>query len=213
MSDSNSNLYVYGITEQTDIEMDVDGVAGAATLYTVDYDPLSALVSDIDTTEPDRSDEAVTTHDEVLRTVIERDDVRTVVPMGFGMAFKNARTLKGVMRGARRAFRKALNDVEACVELGVKVVDPADGTVDADALQAALDDRLEPLSVGQTDDDLFSDRLLANRSYLVEQDEREAFDDALEAIEAEYEEALVKYTGPWAPYNFVDIHVGAEAST
>lgn len=212
MSDSDSNIYVYGITEQTDIEMDIDGVGGASTLYTVDYDPLSALVSDIDTTEPDRSDEAVTTHDGVLRSVIERDDVRTVVPMGFGMAFKNARTLKGVMRGAQRAFRKALNDVEGCVELGVKVVDPADGSTDGDVLRAVLDAELEPLSVGQTDDDLFSDRLLANRSYLVEQDEREAFDDAIEAIEADHEDALVKYTGPWAPYNFVDIRIGAEAS-
>jgi hypothetical protein len=149
----------------------------------------------------------------VLRTVIERDDVQTVVPMGFGMAFKNARTLKGVMRGARRAFRKALNDVEGCVELGLKVVDPADGSADPGALRATLDSELDPLSVGQTDDDLFSDRLVANRSYLVEQADREAFDDAVETVEAAHEAMLVKYTGPWAPYNFVDIRVGAEASS
>jgi hypothetical protein len=212
MTEDSSNLYVYGITEQTDIETTIDGVDGASTLRTVDYRSLSALTSDIDTTDPERSDEAVTTHDEVLRTVVQRDDVRTVVPMGFGMAFKNARTLKGVMRGAQRAFRKALNDVEGCVELGVKLVDPADGTTDPDALRTTLDETLDPLSVGQTDDDLFSDRLVANRSYLVEQTERDAFDDAIETIEANYENALVKYTGPWAPYNFVDIQIGAEAS-
>lgn len=213
MSDNNSNLYVYGITEQTDIEMEVDGVSGASTLRTVDYRSLSALTSRVDTTEPERSDEAVATHDDVLRAVVERDDVKTVVPMGFGMAFKNARTLKGVMRGAQRAFRKALNDVEGCVELGIKVVDPAEGTTDAEALQGALDDELDPLSAGQTEDDLFSDRLIANRSYLVEQDQRTAFDDAIETLETAHEDVLVKYTGPWAPYNFVDIRIGAEAST
>lgn len=212
MSDSNSNVYVYGITEQTDIEMDIDGVGDASTLYTVDYGPLSALVSDIDTTDPERSDDAVSTHDDVLRSAIERDDIQTVVPMGFGMAFKNARTLKGVMRGAQRAFRKALNDVEGCVELGLKVVKPDDGSVDRDALQEALDDSLGSLSVGETDDDLFSEHLLANRSYLVEQEQRPEFDDAVEMIEAEFDTAIVQYTGPWAPYNFVDIRIGAEAS-
>lgn len=212
MSDDNSNLYVYGITEQTDIEMEVDGVYGASTLGTVDYRSHSALTSRIDTTEPERSDEAVATHDDVLRAVVERDDVQTVVPMGFGMAFKNARTLKGVMRGAQRAFRKALNDVEGCVELGVKMVDPADGAADAGELRGTLEEELDPLSAGQTEDDLFSDRLIANRSYLVEQDQRDAFDEAVDRLETVNEDVLVKYTGPWAPYNFVDIHIGAEAS-
>jgi len=53
---------------------------------------------------------------------------------------------------------------------------------------------------------------VANRSYLVEQDQRGAFDDAVETLETAYEDVLVEYTGPWAPYNFVDIWVGAEAS-
>jgi hypothetical protein len=211
MSDT-PNLYVYGITEQTDIELTVDGVGGESVLRTVEYRSLVALVTDIDTTDPDRSDEAVAAHDSVLQTVIERDDVETVVPMGFGMAFKNARTLKGVMRGARRALRKALNDVEGCVELGVKLVGPAEEMADTDELRDRLESELAPLSVGQTDDDLFSDRLVANRSYLVEQDQRDAFDDAIDAIDAGYEDVLVKYTGPWAPYNFVDIRIGAEAS-
>jgi Gas vesicle synthesis protein GvpL/GvpF. len=185
MSD-NPNLYVYGITEQTDIELAVDGVGNGSTLRTVEYRSLAALVTDIDTTDPDRSDEAVAAHDSVLQAVIERDEVETVVPMGFGMAFKNARTLKGVMRGARRALRKALNDVEGCVELGIKLVDPADGGTDPDELRERLESDLDPLSAGQTDDDLFSDRLVANRSYLVEQDERDAFDDAVDAIDSDY---------------------------
>ncbi len=212
MTDKDSNIYVYGITEQTDLELEIDGVDGSSTLYTVDYGKLSALVSDIDTTDPDRSDEAVETHDDVLRSAIKHDHVKTVVPMGFGMAFKNARTLKGVIRGAQRAFRKALNDVEGCIELGVKVLKPDTEDADTDAIRTTLDETLGSISVGETDDDLFSDQLLANRSYLVEQDKRDVFDDAVEEIEAEYEDAIVQYTGPWAPYNFVDIRIGAEAS-
>lgn len=118
------HLYAYGVIEQADVELDVEAVAGADRVYTVDYRNLSAVVSDIDTTDPERTDEDVERHDDVLRAVMDHGDGHTVVPMSFGMAFKSARTLKGVVRGARRAFRKALNDVDGGIELGVKVVAP-----------------------------------------------------------------------------------------
>lgn len=203
------NLYAYGVIQQADLEIDVDGVGGADRVYTVDYRSLSAVVSDIDTTEPEQTDEAVTRHNEVLQTVLEHDGGRTVVPMGFGMAFKNARTLKSVVRGARQAFRKALNDTEGTVELGLKLV-ATDDTVDATAVRDTVTEQLADLAVESTDDDLFSDRLVINRSYLVERDQRDAFDDAVDDIETTYEDLTVQYTGPWAPYNFVDIRISAE---
>lgn len=208
-SPMSEHIYVYGVVEQQDLSLDIDGVDGADELYTVDYRTLSALVSDIDTTDPERSDENVETHNDVLQQVIEHDGGRTVVPMGFGMAFKNTRTLKGVMRGARRAFRKALNDIEGTVELGVKLVDTGDA-VDHGAARTDVAERLGALAVEDTDDDLFSDALVLNRSYLVKRSERDAFDDEIDAIEADYPELTVQYTGPWAPYNFVDIQIGAE---
>jgi hypothetical protein len=205
-----SHVYAYGIVEQEDLELAVDGVGGADRAYTVDYRSLSAIVSDIDTTDPERTDEAVETHNEVLQAVLEYDGGRTVVPMGFGMAFKNTRTLKGVIRGGRRAFRKALNDVEGTVELGVKLVASGDVTVDREAVREAVDGRLSAIAVDGTDGDLFSDRLVLNRSYLVDREDRDAFDDAVDEIEATHDDLLVQYTGPWAPYSFVDIRIGAE---
>jgi hypothetical protein len=206
-----SNLYVYGVVEEAELELDGPGVDGADRIYTVDYRGLSAVVSDIDTTEPEQTDERVTRHNEVLQRVLEHDGGRTVVPMQFGMAFKNARTLKGVVRGSRRAFRKALNDTEGKVELGVKLVATEPADVDHDAVRGDVGARLSELAVNETDDDLFSDRLVLNRSYLVERERRDAFDDAIDGIEAEYD-LHVQYTGPWAPYNFVEIHIGAEGS-
>ncbi|MFT4957903.1 MAG: hypothetical protein ACI9EZ_001222 [Halobacteriales archaeon] len=206
-----TNVYAYGIIEQEDIELDIDSVAGASNVYTVDYKTLSAIVSDIDTTEPERTDEDVERHNEVLRTVMEHGDGRTVVPMSFGMAFKDTRTLKGVIRGARRAFRKALNDVDGTIELGVKLLASDPEAVDGDAVREDVDQRLGDHCINETDNDLFSDRLVLNKSYLVDRAEQGAFDDAIDEIEAEYEDDLiVQYTGPWAPYNFVDIHIGAD---
>ena len=205
------NLYTYGIIEQENLELDVEGVAGADLIYTVDYKNVSAVVSDIDTTEPDRTDEDVEAHNTVLQHVLEYDGGRTVVPMSFGMAFKNGRTLKGVLRGARRALRSTLNDIEGTVELGVKVLAPADDAVPQEDIQATVTDRLTELCINETENDLFTDRLIVNKSYLVDRDQRDAFDTAIDEIEAEYDdELIIKYTGPWPPYNFVDIHIGAE---
>ncbi|WP_435186746.1 gas vesicle protein GvpF [Halobellus sp. EA9] len=205
------NLYTYGIIEQEDLELNVEGVAGADRIYTVDYKNFSAVVSDIDTTEPDRTDEDVEAHNTVLQHVLEYDGGRTVVPMSFGMAFKNERTLKGVLRGARRALRSTLNDIEGTVELGVKILAPVDNAVSQEDIQATVTDRLTELSINETENDLFTDRLIVNKSYLVDRDQRDAFDAAIDEIEAEYDDELtIKYTGPWPPYNFVDIHIGAE---
>jgi hypothetical protein len=131
--------------------------------------------------------------------------------MSFGMAFKNTRTLKGVLRGARRAMRSTLNDIDGTVELGVKVIASGEETVSEGEIRTEVTDRLSGLSINETENDLFSDRLIINKSYLVERERRDAFDAAIDDIETGYGDAvMVQYTGPWAPYNFVDIHIGAE---
>jgi hypothetical protein len=204
------NLYTYGVIEQEDIEVEVDGVGDAERIYTVDYRTLSAVVSDIDTTEPERTDEDVEAHNNVLQHVLEYDDGRTVVPMSFGMAFKNERTLKGVLRGARRPLRSALNDIEGTIELGVKVIAPAESGVPHTEIQEDVIDRLSEVSINETENDLFTDRLIVNKSYLVEREHRDVFDAVIDEIEEGYDDNLtIQYTGPWPPYNFVDIHIGA----
>ncbi|GGJ05400.1 protein gvpF [Halobellus salinus] len=205
------NIYTYGIVEQEDLEVATEGVAGADRIYTVDYRTFSAVVSDIDTTEPERTDEDVEAHNTVLQRVLEYDGGRTVVPMSFGMAFKNKRTLKGVLRSARRALRSTFNDIKGTVELGVKILAPADDATPRENVYASVTDQLTGLSASETENDLFMDRLIVNKSYLVDRDQRDAFDAAIDGIESEYDdELIIKYTGPWPPYNFVDIHIGAE---
>jgi len=201
------HLYVYGIVEDEELELGVEGVGDADSVYTVTTGGLSAVVSDIDTTDPERTTEAMEAHDGVLKAVLED---RTVVPMSFGMAFKDERTLRNVLGGGKRAFRKALDEVEGTVELGVKVVSEADADLQRDSVRAETRDRLEPIAVDVVGNDLFSDRLLVNDAYLVERDDREAFDHAVGDLEQELDGVVVQYTGPFAPYNFVDIHVGAE---
>jgi len=204
------NVYTYGIIESEDMTLAAAGVGGATEIYTVEYRSLAAVVSDIDTTDPERTDEAVEAHNDVLQRVLTDDGGRTVVPMSFGMAFKNTRTLKGVLRGARPALQSALNDIDGTVELGVKVLTTGDETAADEEIRADITETLADVSINETENDLFSDRLVVNKSYLVSRTEREAFDAAIDEVEAAHgDRVAVKYTGPWPPYNFVDIHIGA----
>ncbi|MFC6717234.1 GvpL/GvpF family gas vesicle protein [Natrialbaceae archaeon GCM10025810] len=206
-----SNRYVYGIVESDEgLAFETDAVGGADRVYPVEHRRLAAVVSDIDTTEPEETDEDAKRHDEVLRELMERDGGRTVVPMQFGMVFESDRALKNVLRGARPAFRRTMNDVEGTVELGVKVVREEDADVDREAVVEDVSERLESIADGSVENGLFSDRLVLNRSYLVDRDDREAFDEAVATLEESYDDLIFKYSGPFAPYSFVDVHIGAQ---
>jgi hypothetical protein len=210
---SDSHLYSYGVIEDDgdfDLDLTDDGVEGADEAYAVSHGPLAAVVTDIETMEPERTDENVRAHDDVLQEILVEGE-RTVVPMRFGMTFKNARSLKSVLRGGRRAFTKAQREIDGSVEMGVKLVVDEEADPDRAAVAEDTADRLRAVSEEEAENDLFSDRLVFNRSYLVDRDDREAFDEAVDEIdEAWGEELTVQYTGPWAPYNFVDIEIGAK---
>ena len=205
-----SNLYTYGVIENESIEIDETGVNGAP-VRTVEYRSLAAVVSEIDELEPERTDDNATAHDEVLRAALQSDGGRTIVPMQFGMVFKTENALKNILRNGRVAFRRSLNDLDGMVELGVKLVTKDDTSVDRPAVVEDVATRLREVTDTEAGNELYSDRLVFNRSYLVERDSQTAVDDAVAEIRDDYEADLhVQYNGPWAPYNFVDIEIGAE---
>lgn len=204
------SLYAYGVIEQEELELEIEGVEGAERAYTVDCDSISVLVSDIDTVEVERTDENVRAHAAVLQDLLQHDGGRTIVPMGFGMAFKDESTLENLFRQTQSTFVQALDELEGTVELGLKVVVEGDGNVDRAAIEEDVASRFDELAVDATENDQFSDRLVVNRSFLVERDNQDAFNSAVAAFEADHEDLLVEYSGPWPPYNFVEIKIGAQ---
>ena len=204
-----SSLYVYGVTEQTALEFDADGVNGASRIYTVDSPPLSAVVSDVDTVEPEESEENLRLHNDVLQQVLEYEGGQTIVPMQFGMAFTDLGTLKNVLGEANEAFVRALDEVDGTVELGLKVVKPSDDSVDASAIRQHAAELFDDIAKATERGAQFSDRLVVNRSYLIDRSDQETFNEAVGEFQETHEDLLVQYTGPWPPYNFVDIQIGA----
>lgn len=205
-----SSLYAYGVIEREGLEFDTSGVNGADTAYTVDHPPLSAVVTDIDTVEPERTEENARAHNEVLQQILQHSEVRAVVPMQFGMAFKNEETLKNLLNESAHAFTQVLEEVEGKVELGLKVLNPAGEDVDEDTVRNDVEERFDDLATTSTRGDMFSDMLVVNRSFLVEREEQGAFNEAVGEFQEAHDDLLVHYTGPWAPYSFVDIKIGAK---
>lgn len=201
-------LYVYGVVEDVSLDLELDAVDGGTRVYTVDDRSLAAVVSEVDDVEPERTEENLRRHDDVLRSVMEYGDGVTVIPMQFGMVFEGERPLKNVLRHARPALTRALRETDGRVELGVKVLAGEGANGDRDGVREAVTAELDPLSVGATDGEAFSDRLVLNRSYLVEREDREAFDQAVGRIQDRYDDYAVHYSGPWAPYSFVDVEIG-----
>jgi hypothetical protein len=54
------------------------------------------------------------------------------------------------------------------------------------------------------------DKMILNAAFLVARDREGDFDAKVKAIDAKYENLKFKYTGPWPPYNFVNIRLKLE---
>ena len=89
-------------------------------------------------------------------------------------------------------------------------------------VEAALEDRsnefisdiydtLRPLSVATRSNKVIGENMILNAAFLVERSHEQDFDEAVRALSRRHSELLVfKYTGPWPPYNFVNIKLKLE---
>jgi hypothetical protein len=69
---------------------------------------------------------------------------------------------------------------------------------------------LRDVSVASRSNKPIGDRMIMNAAFLVARDTEEAFDSRVKAIGSRYDKLTFKYTGPWPPYNFVNIRLKLE---
>ena len=76
---------------------------------------------------------------------------------------------------------------------------------------ADIHEALKPVAVASRSNKVIGDRMILNAAFLVERTQERAFDDKVKEVSRRYEELLTfKYTGPWPPYNFVNIKLKLE---
>ncbi len=70
---------------------------------------------------------------------------------------------------------------------------------------------LQPYAIASRSNKPIGDKMILNAAYLVERSGEAEFDEAVKMLSRKHEEALsFKYTGPWPPYNFVNIKLKLE---
>ncbi len=69
---------------------------------------------------------------------------------------------------------------------------------------------LRDVSVASRANKPIGDRMIMNAAFLVARDQEAAFDAKVKAVSARHEKLTFKYTGPWPPYNFVNIRLKLE---
>jgi len=70
---------------------------------------------------------------------------------------------------------------------------------------------LRGVCVASRDNQPIGDKMIMNAAFLVERDREAEFDNAVNKIARKYGQRLkFKYTGPWPPYNFVNIRLKLE---
>jgi hypothetical protein len=71
-------------------------------------------------------------------------------------------------------------------------------------------DRLRDVSVAARANKPIGDRMILNAAFLVTRDREDEFDARVKALGANHDKLTFKYTGPWPPYNFVNIRLKLE---
>jgi hypothetical protein len=71
-------------------------------------------------------------------------------------------------------------------------------------------EQLRPVSVASRANKPIGDKMIMNAAFLVARDKEAAFDARVKQIGARMDSLTFKYTGPWPPYNFVNIRLKLE---
>lgn len=81
----------------------------------------------------------------------------------------------------------------------------------SDALVKEIYEKLRDAAVASRSNKPIGDKMILNAAFLVERDQSELFDQKISDIARKYENELsFLYTGPWPPYNFVNIRLKLE---
>jgi hypothetical protein len=71
---------------------------------------------------------------------------------------------------------------------------------------------LRDVSVASRVNRTIGDKMIMNVAFLVQRDQEQAFDRRIKEIAARFNTLTFRYTGPWPPYNFVNIRLKLERS-
>ena len=195
-------LYVYGITNNKNMEPNLNGLKDQP-IQELEINDLTVLFSFYPTLHPLVEEKEALLHAEIVNKLAGKI---TIIPMAFGTVFKDQEILKTVLTSSYPQAQKTLELIKDKLELGVKVIKKENAPEEANR---GIVEELNKLSVKSVAGDKFSERLLLNNSFLVEKNRFTQFSDKVGELEQKYPDLKFLYSGPWPAYSFVNINIKA----
>ncbi|MDI6855316.1 MAG: GvpL/GvpF family gas vesicle protein [Candidatus Thermoplasmatota archaeon] len=209
--------YLYGIipAPEKEIRFGNIGIGDGSRVYTINYKDLAAVVSDTPVKDYSVTEEYSRTHEGVVRKVLEK---YSIVPAAFGQVFKNPKILRVLIKKAYKALKECTKLIDNKVELGVKAIVPKQAVKSLDDKKKIklknegekIFNTLTKKAAEAVRGRLFSDRLILNASYLVPKHKIKDFSKEIGQLSERYKDLILKYSGPWPPYSFVCVKIGAK---
>ncbi|MCZ7383888.1 MAG: GvpL/GvpF family gas vesicle protein [Candidatus Methanoperedens sp.] len=200
-------IYVYCIIRSNGERNSFGNIGfGNNEVYTIDYRDFSPVVSIAPVKNYEVNEEDVELHKNIVQLVMKE---HSVIPVAYGMVFKNKKLITIAMSAGYKAIKKAMESIDNKIELGVKVIMPKDAELNGKKEECRSEylERLKKIAHDSKELKLFSERLVLNASFLVAKDKINEFSGEVENLTNKYDYLKTQYSGPWPPYNFVDIHV------
>jgi Gas vesicle synthesis protein GvpL/GvpF len=210
-------IHVYAIADGLAELPDLRGIGGAE-LDRVEVEGLDVVFSDVDE-DTGVQEEAVLEHAAVVEALMERSDA--VLPGRLGPRFADLYGLAAAVTAQAGHLRAALDRVEGCVELGLRVLEPLEpgpghaprsGTdyLEArlarrrDAVRRALElhEPLSRLARASTTREGQARGEVLEAAYLLAAEEVDRFRAELGRLEHSERDLAFVVTGPWPPYSF-----------
>ena len=177
------------------------------------YENLAAVVSDAPPGAFDMTRENILAHERVNEAVLRS---HTVIPMSFGTVFRTREDIVGLLRSAAQAFGDALDKMRNKLEFGLHVFWHRDRVIgeaqreDTERFAIEILGALREVSVASRVNKPIGDGMIMNAAFLIARDQEAAFERKIKSVAGRFDKLAFKYTGPWPPYNFVNIRLKLE---
>ncbi|MDW7731381.1 MAG: GvpL/GvpF family gas vesicle protein [Methanolobus sp.] len=207
-NEQENGRYVYCIIKSPGERKSFGNIGfGGEEVYTLEYKNFAPVVSNTPVKNYEVNEEEVEVHKKVVEQVMHE---HSVIPTAYGMVFKNKKLVMVAMNAGYKAIKKAMQTVDNKMELGIKVITPKEAMRSGGKNEQCKSDiisTLQKIAADSKELKLFSERLVLNASFLVDRDKVDEFSEKVGHLGSKYDSMKVQYSGPWPPYNFVDIQI------
>jgi len=130
------------------------------------------------------------------------------IPLAYNQVWKNEGMLEDFIKTGRESVQEAFKKLDKMAEFGLKISKSNGTSYEENNLIEDLKEigsNAASVKLGKK----FGDVIL-NAYYLIPENNLGRVSELVKGIQSKHENLKINFTGPWPPYNFVEINVGGK---